>query len=372
MNVLFLTNTPSPYRVDFFNELGKNCNLTVLFERNQADNRNSDWFSNQIKNFKAIYLKSLLVGVDSGLSFQVLKFLKMSKFDIIVIGGYSTPTGILSILYLTITKTPFIINTDGGFIKDNENSFKRSIKRLLISNANYWLATGKESIEYLKYYGAEADRIFKYPFTSISSNDILKRPVDKEEKAMIKRSLNIKEKKIVISVGRFIDSKGFDILLEAFKLINKEVGLYIIGGIPSQQLINQRNNLGLENVHFIDFKKKDELIQYYMGADVFVLPTREDVWGLVVNEAMSFGLPVVTTNKCIAGLELIEYEKNGYIVAVEEPNALGIKLNNILNNDKMNTFMSENNLKTIKGYTIEIMAEAHIDIFNEILSKEGE
>lgn len=54
-----------------------------------------------------------------------------------------------------------------------------------------------------------------------------------------------------------------------------------------------------------------------MAADIFVHPTREDIWGLVVNEAMAKGLPVITTDRCVAGLELIKNESVGRIVPVE-------------------------------------------------------
>ena len=56
-----------------------------------------------------------------------------------------------------------------------------------------------------------------------------------------------------------------------------------------------------KNVYFIEFKKSEELNEYYKAADIFVHPTREDIWGLVVNEAMAKGLPVVTTNNVLQG-----------------------------------------------------------------------
>ena len=63
-----------------------------------------------------------------------------------------------------------------------------------------------------------------------------------------------------------------------------------------------------------------------MAADAFVLPTREDIWGLVINEAMAYGLPVVTTDRCNAGLELIKNNVNGYVVHVDDKGELAKKL----------------------------------------------
>lgn len=368
MKVLFLTNIPAPYRVDFFNELGKLCDLTVLFERKKDVNRNKKWIKNEFNNFRSINLSGLNISKDSSLSFEVLSWLK-KDYDLIVIGGYSTPTAMLAIKYLNIKGISFIINSDGGMIKESENKLKYYFKKNLISSASAWLSTGKKTNEYLVYYGANRDMIFEYPFTSINEEDILKQSVIKNKKQDFKRELNINEEKIIISIGQFIERKGFDILLKSAKNLNKDIGIYIIGGKPTQKYLNLKNKLELNNVHFIDFINKEKLKKYYLVADLFVLPTREDIWGLVINEAMANGLPVITTDRCIAGLELIEDNKNGYIIPVENKKILTEKIMKIINNKKLMRKMSKNNLKKIQDYTIQKMAKKHMVIFNKIISK---
>ena len=74
MKILYLKNLAAPYRVDFFNELSKYCDLTVLFERKRADDRDDGWYSNNYK-FKGIFLNSKNIGNESSLSFEVLKYL---------------------------------------------------------------------------------------------------------------------------------------------------------------------------------------------------------------------------------------------------------------------------------------------------------
>ena len=76
--------------------------------------------------------------------------------------------------------------------------------------------------------------------------------------------------------------------------------------------------MGLKNINFLEFEKKEVLYKYYKAADLFILPTREDIWGLVINEAMAHGLPVITTKKCVAGMELVIKGVNGEIVEVED------------------------------------------------------
>ena len=365
MRVLFLVNIPSPYRVDFFNELGNLCDLTVLYERETAKNRNEKWKKYNQGTYKEVFLKGNRVGVDTGLCFSVLKYLNKNNFDIIVIGGYSTPTAMLAIFKLKFTKTQFVLNSDGGIIK-SDKIFLKKIKTFFIHSANWWLSTGKTTDEYLAYYGANKDEIFRYPFTSIKQEDILNTLLSKEQKNTIKKGLNIKEEKVIVSIGQLIDRKGFDILLKASELIDKNIGVYIIGGKPTEKLLKQKKDLKLDNVHFVDFVEKKEVLKYLEAATIFVLATRWDIWGLVINEAMACGLPIITTNKCVAGLELVRDNENGFIVPINDAEALADKINYIINDDNLLQKMAQNSVLKIQEYTTENMAQRHMDIFKEI------
>lgn len=363
MKVLYLTNIPAPYRVDFFNELGKYCDLTVLFERSSARDRDDKWQVNQAVNYKAVFMKGIKIGNDSAFCIEVLKYLNKS-FDHIVIGGYSTPTGMLAINFLKMKKLPFYLSADGGMIKE-EKKVIYLFKKYFISSADCWLSTSEKTTQYFMYYGAKKDKIWKYPFTSLREVDILPQIPTLKEKLEIRKQLNIKEDKVIVSVGRMIPGKGFDILIEAVKELSNDLGIYIVGGSPLNELIEQKERYNLQNVHFINFISKDEVSEYYKAADLFVLPTRGDVWGLVINEAMAKGLPVITTDKCVAGLELIQDNYNGFLVPVENSKVLKEKILEILNDNKSSEFMKKNNIKTIKKYTIEKMAEKHREIFEK-------
>lgn len=365
LKVLFLTNIPSPYRVDFFNEFGKYCDLTVTFEGKKATDRDDKWKADNVYNFKAVYLNGIRVSSDKFLCLDIIKVIN-KKWDAIIIGGYSTPTSILAIEYLKLKKQKFFIEADGGFI-GNDNWFKYKLKKHLISAASWWFSSGKETTKYLTYYGAKKDKCFWFPFTSLKQVDLKKaaefKKCDKDE---IKKKLNINEEKILLSVGQFIPRKGFDILIEAIKNLPNNVGVYIVGGKPPEEYKKLKTLYQLKNLHFVEFKIKDELAYYYAATDVFVLPTREDIWGLVINEAMAFGLPIVTTNKCIAGLELVD-GKNGAIVPVNDIDSLTNAIEYVLNNDIKE--MGKMSLERINKYTIENMVKVHYEILKKLTSR---
>ena len=116
----------------------------------------------------------------------------------------------------------------------------------------------------------------------------------------------------------------------------------------------------MTNVHFEGFKLKNELEKYYRAADLFVLPTREDIWGLVIQEAMACGLPVISTDKCAAALELIKHGENGYIIPCEDVCLLEEYIQVIISSENIARKFGAKSLEIIKSFTIEKMVEGHL------------
>lgn len=362
--VLFLTNVPSPYRVSFFNELGKFCDLTVLFERRSASNRDPLWKADGFENFHGIYLDGMHFGDDGSISFKYRKYLKKGQYDFVILCGYSSPTGVFTFLYCRRRKIPYIVSSDGAFMR-KESKFRFRFKRFVLSEAAAALGTTDETLRYFRTYGIS--KTFKYPFTSLYEKDILKELPTETEKKLLRKKLEIKENKIVLAVGQFIHRKGFDLLIRCASRFDGDTGFYFVGGNATPGYIKLKEENNSDNVHFIGFKTKTELNDFYKMADVLVLPTREDIWGLVINEAMACGLPVITTEHCGSGRELVNEGGNGYIVPVDDADILSERINRILCDGALRKKMAGASLDCIHNFTFESMARSHIAIFNELL-----
>ena len=360
-HVLFLTNYPSPYRVHFFDELGKYMDVTVLYSDRVEDmkHRNADWFEEGEHGFRAVRLTPKVRVGRRYLCFDVLPWLK-KQYDAIVVCGYSSPTAVLAMAYLRLYRIPFYMEVDGGLVRQ-DGKLKHFVKKSLVCMANRWLSTGVHTTGYLIHYGAREERITHYPFSSLYERDILEVPVSRQEKEVLRRELDIPEKQMILAIGQMIHRKGFDVLLKAAKDLDPETGIYFVGGEAKEEYWKLREELGLKNVHFLGFQKKERLAQYYKAADLFVLPTREDIWGLVINEALAYGLPTITTDRCVAGLELIEDGINGYVVPVEDADALAEKIQAVLASDLEQ--MGKAALEKVRPYTLENMARTHAEIF---------
>lgn len=355
--ILFITNIPAPYRIDFYNELGKYFDLTVLFEAKGASDQGIkfNWNYDKIVNFKAIFLSDGDIK-ERKVDWKIFKYLKKNEYDEIVVTNYSYFTEMAAIIYLKLFRVPYYMETDGGIIRD-ENLLKRIYKRFLVSGAKGYFSPSESSDEYLNFYGANKERIYRYPFTSLKEKDVLDKPVTEVEKKQLRKKLLVKEKYMILGVGQFIHRKGWDILIEASKALNSDYGIYIVGGTVGEkykELASKTNT----PIYFLEFKEKEELAEYYKSADLFVLPTREDIWGLVINEALAYSLPVITTNHCVAGVELIKNDENGRLVNSEDYNELANSIIDVIHSNTHKQ-MPVKALDSIRNHTIEKMAIVH-------------
>jgi Glycosyltransferase len=360
MKILIISIFPAPYRVEVFNELGKYVDLTVLFEKCSDHNRPGEWFSDQFHQFKG-YLYSNKKNKRS--IKQIKKQLNKKQFDMVFLYDYSTLKSVYYLLVCRFRKIPYIINCDGAFI--SKSRIKKRIKTCYIKNAAGCLASGKIAAEYFKYYGADDNKIYYHPFTALHAKEIADTVIPLQEKQNLRKSLGLDEKKTVITVTRFITRKRVDVLIKAWSKIQQEYQLIIVGsGDLEQEYKNLVKELELHNVNFTGYLNKKEVMQYMRASDLFVLPTDYDPWGLVVNEALSCGLPVVTTEGCIAGLELIQNGINGYLVPVHDSEALYLIMEKVLSDEKHLELLSEQALCSIREYTYENIAKCHADAIN--------
>lgn len=358
---------PTIYRVHFFNELGKYCSLTVMFERYSATGVENKWDDSLAINFTPVFHRTISVGREGAFGLGLLK-VDYSLYDEVIISSYSSPAEMLALLKLKIIKRPYLLEVDGGVIK-KDWYLKRMIKRFFIKGADLYFSSSDFTTKYLTFYGADREKVVKYHFSSLFDEDILKMPISTLKKNEIKEEFGFGNKNVVLAVGQFIYRKGFDILINAASRLPKECIVVFVGGEPTNEYIELVKELNLSNIKFVSKQNKQTLKKYYALADVFVLPTREDIWGLVINEAMGMALPVITTDMCVAGVELIVNERNGFIVEVNNEVALAQRITQLLNDEDIRGKMSLSSLECIKSYSIENMAKEHYEVFTDRFRK---
>ncbi len=360
--LLIIGEFPAPYRVEVFAGIACKWNSKIYFEIEQDAQRTKEWLSRI-----AVDCEMLSTKKGKKQFWNDVKFIK--DFDAAIIYNNSLKYSILLELICKIRHIPFFLNCDGCNDIEEANPFKKAAKCFLMRGAAGYFAGGKSAEKYFEYYGADPKKIHLHNFTSLHQEDINKKLLSDTEKKSLKEKIEMTSKFNIITVGRHIECKGFDIILKAAEKVGKFVDFYIIGGEPSAENKKYKEKHHLSNVHFVDFLGKDELREYYNAADLFVLMTRGDTWGLVINEAMANGLPVITTKRCVAGVELVKDGENGYIIDVDDTESLVSKILTLRDNEQLCRKMSLANINKMQTNTIDQIAKSHIQVLEKFFKE---
>lgn len=364
MNILIFSNIPAPYFVEYLNELGKKADVYAVFERRKASNRDKSWEDVDSRNFNYKFLNGVNVKNETAFSLQIIHEIISNKDRIIIFANPTTPTGIVGITFCKAKRIPYVLQSEGGLPK-NGKGFKERFKKHLLKGASLYLTGMKPEEDYFTAYGAPLEKVKQYPFASLAEKDLIKEVPTKEEKNECKHRLGIKYRRTILYVGRMIHIKGVDILIRACQGLEDDVGVFLVGGYETEEYAELARKYNVHNLNFINHIQLEQLKDYYIAADIFVLPTRSDTWGLVINEAMSYGLPIITTDACVAGTQLIENGVNGYIIESENVQELHERIADLLDDKELRITMGNNNHRKIMPHTYENMACV---IYKQLLS----
>lgn len=346
--VCWISNAPAPYKVAFMKELGKKVELYCLFETRKEADREKTWYDYNSQNFKAVYLEE---------KNQKEVIRKMAKeCDVLIDSDYTKKICMYAVKEFHKNKKVIYMHADGGLVIPRNFLIEKAIS-FVMKRHDYFLSSGNETDKYYKYYGVDQDNIKHYRFACMDKEELNMNSNMIMNKERYRNECNYKEEIVLFSVGQQIPRKGYDILVKSMIHISRNIGLYIAGGEPEQNVQEIINKNHLENIHFVGFKSKEELAKYYAGADIFVLPTRYDIWGLVINEAMSFGLPIISTNKCVAALEFNNLYENMKIIDIEDSKSLTNVICELIGNKEERLLLGEKSLKGIQNYCFENMAD---------------
>ncbi len=360
MKVLIVFNHPAPYKIRLFNELASFFDLTVFFERKAATDRTPLFYSNDAIRFHVEFIPGLYIGKENHFSLSIIRKLKKQTYDLIIMNGYSTFTEIATIHYLQKKKIPYALYVNGGIVRD-ESKFKFHFKKSLIEKAFLYFSPCDEVDDYLVHYGATKEAIRHYPYATIFNHEIANIDSLQKEKMRRKNEMGLSSKKIFVSSGQFIERKNNLELLHIWKNVSENKHLFLIGSGKQAKIYRDfvQDN-ALRNVEIKSYMKRSELLDFYRGCDAFITLSKEDIYGHMINEALSQGLPVISSDKVVSARHLIKNGVNGYLVNYTDSAAVIDAIEKIGTRD-----FSLEAIKTAKQNTLELMVEAHVKILEE-------
>jgi glycosyltransferase involved in cell wall biosynthesis len=234
--------------------------------------------------------------------------------DVVAVQGWSHGYGLLTLEWAVSRGVRRVVMSESQRIDFARARWKEAVKRRLIRLFQAGLVGGMTHADYLAELGLPGDRIF-FGY-DVVDNDHFRAGADAARAAPRPPGLPAA---YFLASSRLIERKNLLSLLDAYAAYRARAGagawdLVILGdGVQRGDLERRRDQLGLgDHVHMPGFKPYDELPTYYALAGAFVLPSNLEQWGLVVNEAMAAGLPVIVSDRCGCAVDLVEEGRNGF------------------------------------------------------------
>jgi len=342
MKILFIHPKYRDYRTELFEKLNEKFDIVFLFlEENPNLTPPPEW------NYKMD--SAMKIGVRGWkISLFLVKESLKRDYDIII----TSTTPIISLFLAKLTGKKFVLWTEYWCWASNTflAKFIKLLLRFVAIHSDAVIATGTKSYEFNLNLGISNKKIFTYPqcavdFTTTSTNRDLR------------KELQLGNKKIILYLSRIVPYKGLDYLIEAFALLEEkmdDVFLLVAGdGYFRKECEDLAKNLGIQNALFMGHIDDITKVACYKACDIFVLPSivlgrMYEAWGLVINEAMAFGKPIVTTDAVGATEDLIKEGYNGFVIRNRSVTELFDAMYKILSDQELMDYMGSNS-RTIFG-----------------------
>jgi len=369
MNITWVTRSFLDYRIPLYAELNKLCdnNLTVIYNAEVVPERCKSKLENVLGTKSiGLYGEFRLLGKKiqplsnikkNGLRIpyqpKLVKIIKKTEPDVIISDGFFQWTYAALILNYT-RKIPHVMCYEGTEHTERNAGFLRLKFRKFASNyINLIHANGTLSAAFLK-------NILRLPESKISLGNmtsettLLKEKsslLSEKQKLKIKEELNLKTN-VFLFVGRLVPLKGVSYLVEAWSELNlKDSSLLLVGDGTERVKLN--NFITTNNVKNICLKGEidyDEIYKYFGISDCFIIPTLQDNWSLVVPEAMSCGLPIISSQYNGCWPELVKKE-NGWVFNPLDKRNFIKTLQEAIHNKDYWEVMGEASEKIVKNFS---------------------
>ena len=354
MRVLYLSNYHNPYRDEFFEQLGRKCDLTVLFEQRVEASRDVSWFEGvSAGSYKEIYLPEEEHGPISPTMMKVID----EGWSFVVVGCYNSPKQMVAISHLRRQRIPYFVNSDGPLFETR--GIKGLIRRRVLRGADAYLVAGSASVPSVRREIGRSSMIVPYPFSSLTQTRIDKLAIMREDR----------NRQRILLVGQFLPYKGIDLALDALAGLSNDLQIRLVGtGSRSHEAEKFAASRGMQNVEVVPFLEPDALVKEYLRAGIFVLPSRQECWGLVINEAASCGCPIVSTWGSGAAVEFLSRHYPHYLAEPGNVGSLAGAISRLLSASVSELISYGDALRRIAAnYTIESMVETHLRAFERML-----
>jgi glycosyltransferase involved in cell wall biosynthesis len=369
--VVIITEIIAPYRIPVFNALAQrdDVDLHVIFLA-ENDRTQRQWlvYKDEIRfSYQVLPSWRRRVGRHSFLlNWGTDAALRRATPDFIVCGGYNYFASWRAMFWARRNSVPFNLWTEST-TRDMRRGYSpiEFLKTRFLRGCDGFVVPGKSSVEYLKNYGVSAEMIFTAPNAVDTEFFAHRAEVIRRDAALHRKALRLPAR-FFLFVGRLVPEKGIFDLLRAYRALGAEVrtemGLVFVGDGTARSAVLQSVAATIPgSIQTVGFAQRESLPSYYALADILVFPTHSDPWGLVVNEAMACGLPVISSAAAGCVYDLVESGWNGRVVATGDVGQLASAMDELARDPDLRSLMAQRCRERIKQYSPQAWAAGMSD-----------
>jgi glycosyltransferase involved in cell wall biosynthesis len=359
--LVIITEIISPYRIPLFNALAQRADVSlhVIFLA-ETDPGLRQWkiYKDEIR-FSYQVLPSWrkqIAGYNVLLNAGVGGALAASRPDAVLCGGYNYVASWQALWWARFHRVPFFLWSESNLHDERSGSAPvELLKNEFLRQCAGFAVPGRAAMEYLQAHQIKQDAIF----TAVNAvdNDFFAAAAAsaRQDAAERRRQLHLPDRYFLFA-GRLVREKGIFELLSAYakldRSVRNQVGLVFVGdGSRRKELEEQSASVSPGMVRFAGFAQREELAVYYALAEMLILPTYTDTWGLVVNEAMACGRPVILSRAAGCAADLVTEGWNGRTVPPRDVESLASAMGSLANQPVLCATMGANSWKRIASYS---------------------
>jgi glycosyltransferase involved in cell wall biosynthesis len=321
-----------------------------------------EWGLPLLQGFRSRFWRNLPLSKNSG-SFwcrvnpDIILALVRGRYDALFVHSYHNFTQLAAILAARRLGTRVLVRGEPT-LKIQVNASRQTLKGILLprlfGQVDAFMAIGSLNREYYRHYGVSEAKIFLMPYAVDNAYFFQQREIWAPQRERLKQEYGLTGSKVILYVGRFQRRKRVSDLIQAFESLGMPgVSLVLVGtGETFEACRRYVSDRHLTEVHLLGFRNQAELPRLYAMGDLFVLPSEDEPWGLVINEAMCSGLPIVASERVGAAADLIQPGYNGFRFPPGDIPALAQALRLALQ-DGAKERLGQASLEIIRGWGLE-------------------
>ncbi|MBV5330241.1 MAG: glycosyltransferase [Chlorobium sp.] len=348
MKVVMVTNIPAPYRIPILNRVAAclGVNFLVIFCARIEPNR--QWDFEQF-DFSHVYLKenfSKSKGFFIHNNLDVISVLRQFRPDVVITTGFN-PTFLYAWLYALLSGCHHVPMTDGWLLSESALSrMHKVVRHLVYRTSRAFIGASKKSLDLYRSYGVAESSLFQSHLC-----------IDNKRFSNLAQTAD-RQFDIMFS-GQFIERKMPDFFVDVACKVNNMRGavkVLLLGDGPLKDHVLKRFTAA--GIEFTDagFVSQEELPSYYSRAKLLLFTTNNDPWGIVANEALASGTPVVTSPNSGAAYDLVVDGWNGYVLE-SNVDLWAEKVVELLSHNQCWSVLHFNALKSVEKFNFDNAAD---------------